>query len=71
MSEDRFNGMTSAEADLRAHLAELSWLEMRQQVKDLAKKHSLLRGDLLALWREEHKSPATRAGSFSPGASSR
>ena len=50
--------MSHAEADLRARLRELSELETRQQANDLAEKHRITRGDVLALWRQEHRTTA-------------
>jgi hypothetical protein len=68
----RLDGMSHSEADLRLHLASLSELEVRQAAKDLATRHGITRGDVLALWRREHRAFSTaKAGDSAPSLAGR
>lgn len=58
---DRIDGMGSAEVDLREQLRQFSELEVRQQAKALAARLGVPRGDVLALWRQEHKKSTAAA----------
>ena len=55
-------GITHAEADLRALLADMGELEVMQQVKDLCQRYGLAKGDVMALWRQEHRPTGKGAG---------
>jgi hypothetical protein len=70
--DERLDGMGHAEADLRALLATLTDLEVRQQGKALGLRFDLTRGDVIAIWRQEHrKAPASKPNGSAPSLAGR